>query len=384
MDLMTPSAWLCYDAIVPMADGTWHDVGSADEFRRRAVSPVEVGALRLAITCVGGELAAISGTCGHVGGPLGYGRLDGEYVVCPWHGWRYHWRTGRARPQFAPAAVATYAVREERGRLLVNLDPATRGAAAAHPKHPLDREPVREPGPLRVAGIATTVMDRANPRYSTSTALLDVALEHAAARGLETRRIDLASLSFRACEGYYSKSARACTWPCSITQMDSRDELDRVYEALVFWADVVLVATPIRWGSASALYYKLAERLNCVQNQVTTHDRVLIRRKVAGFVITGGQDNVQAVAGQLLTFFSELGYLFPQFPFVGHSRGWEAEDMEQNVAYVRASEPLRASVRELVDRCAATAALLLAHGETAERTARSGRKAGGTATTQPA
>jgi multimeric flavodoxin WrbA len=96
--------------------------------------------------------------------------------------------------------------------------------------------------------------------------------------------------------------------------MDSDDQMEKVYEAMVFWADVILVATPIRWGGASSLYYKMIERLNCVQNQVTIRNRVLMRNKVASFIITGGQDNVQAVVGQMLTFFSEIGCLFPSFP----------------------------------------------------------------------
>jgi len=28
-----------------------------------------------------------------------------------------------------------------------------------------------------------------------------------------------------------------------------------------------------------------------------------------------------------MTFWSELGFVFPQFPFIAHSRGWDAEDM---------------------------------------------------------
>ena len=84
----------------------------------------------------------------------------------------------------------------------------------------------------------------------------------------------------------------------------------------------------------------MAERMNCIQNQVTTGDRVLIRDKVAGFIVVGGQDNVQAVAGQLLGFFAELGFLFPQFPYIAHSRGWTAEDMERNVEVVRQSAHL--------------------------------------------
>jgi hypothetical protein len=71
----------------------------------------------------------------------------------------------------------------------------------------------------------------------------------------------------------------------------------------------------------------MVERMNCVQNQVTIANRVLMRNKVASFIITGGQDNVQAVAGQMLGFFAEVGCHFPQFPYIAHSRGWSAEDM---------------------------------------------------------
>ena len=152
---------------------------------------------------------------------------------------------------------------------------------------------------MRVLGISTTVMDPAHPRYSTSEALLESALGAAGAMGAEARCLRLSDLKFRACEGYYSKSAHACTWPCSITQMDPMDEMTEVYEGIVHWADVILVATPIRWGVGESLYYKMVERMNCVQNQVTIRNKVLLRNKVAAFIITGGQDNVQAVAGQI-------------------------------------------------------------------------------------
>ena len=82
--------------------------------------------------------------------------------------------------------------------------------------------------------------------------------------------------------------------------MDASDELDRVYEAFVHWADAIIVASPIRWGTASSLYFKMAERMNCVQNQITIANRVLIRNKVAGFIIVGGQDNIQMVAGRIV------------------------------------------------------------------------------------
>ncbi len=359
-----------------MVEAKWVDVGPEAELRARAVTPVKAGGVSIAVVCRDGELSAISGTCNHVGGPLGEGRLEGDYVVCPWHHWKFHRRTGEGEPGFEADRVPSYATRVEGGRVLVDVNARTPRHKQPHEPHPLARAVRREPGPVRVAGISTTVMDRAHPRFSGSEELLAHALTHAqAALDAETRLIRLGELSFRACEGYYSKSARACTWPCSITEMDPADQLDRVYEALVHWADVVLVATPIRWGAASSLYYRMAERMNCIQNQVTTRDRVLIRDKVAGFIIVGGQDNVQAVAGQQLGFFAELGFLFPQFPYVAHSRGWTAEDMERNVEVLRTSRDLREGVAALVERCAALAGRLLASGQGPARVARGGRKA---------
>jgi multimeric flavodoxin WrbA len=217
--------------------------------------------------------------------------------------------------------------------------------------HLLEEHPKPPGAPPRVLGISTTAMDLGNPRFSTSDALLDSALAAAKqARGVDTQLLRLRELAFRPCEGNYSKAARACTWPCAITERDPGDELTPVYEGLVHWADVVLVATPIRWGNASSLYYKMAERLNCIQNQITTHDRVLIKNKVIAFIITGGQDNVQGVAGQLLTFWGELGYAVPPFPFIAHTRGWDAEDMERNVRQVRASDALREAAAQLALR----------------------------------
>lgn len=353
----------------------WEDLGPVERFRAAALTEVTLGRVKIAITCRDGEFGAISGTCNHVGGPLGRGHLDGDYVVCPWHNWKFHRATGAGEPGFEEDCVPSYPVRVREGRLFIRTDQPTRRNKKPHAPHPLARPIERAPGPTRVALISTTVMDLKNPRYSTSEALLHAAEEKAQALGCATRFIRLAELSFRNCEGYYSKSAQACTWPCSITQMDDKDELSAVYEAFVHWADVVLVGTPIRWGVASALYFKMAERMNCVQNQITIKDRVLIRRKVAGFVITGGQDNVQGVAGEMLGFFSELGFHFPQFPYIAHTRGWSAEDMERNVAHVRGSEELREAAHALVERSVELSRLLLASSDAEAQVPRGGRKA---------
>ena len=357
------------------AESGWADLGAIEELRGAPLRQCTVGRLTIALSYQQGSFGAVSGVCNHAGGPLGNGTLDGEYIVCPWHHWKFHRATGEGEPGFEADRVPRHEVREEGGRLLVSRAPVTKRHVAPHERHPLERPIVREPGPIRVLGLSTTAMDARFPRYSTSDALLEMALAHAVGLGAETRLIKANELRVRNCEGYYSKSAHACTWPCSITQMDSKDQMAEVYEGLIFWADAVILASPIRWGSASSLYFKLIERMNCIQNQVTIRNRVMIRNKAASFIITGGQDNVQAVAGQMLMFFSELGFDFPQFPFIAHSRGWSAEDMEHNVTFVRQSEELHEGARELAARTVAKAAELVAAGPDKERTPRGGRKA---------
>jgi len=230
----------------------WQDVGEAKALARRPLSQVEAGETSIALSCRRGKFHAISGACNHLGGPLGEGTIEGGYVTCPWHFFKFHAATGLGEPGYEDDCVPAYAVKVEAGRVLVDLASATPRHKTRHAPHTLARPVRRRRGPLRVVGISTTSMTPKRPRYSTSDALLDVALEHAASLGATTQSIRLRSLKFRACEGYYSKSELACQWPCSITQADKTDEMAQVYEAFVHGADVILVATPLRWGAAAA------------------------------------------------------------------------------------------------------------------------------------
>jgi hypothetical protein len=92
----------------------------------------------------------------------------------------------------------------------------------------------------------------------------------------------------------------------------------------------------------------MIQRMNCVQNQIIAHDTYLIRDKVAAFIITGGQDNVQHVAGELLTFWSQLGFIFGKFPFIGWSRGWYAEDTENNLYDMNSNRQMKLDITRTV------------------------------------
>jgi nitrite reductase (NADH) small subunit len=45
----------------------------------------------------GGRFLACGATCPHEDGPLAEGWLEGDLVVCPWHGYDFDLTTGRCR-----------------------------------------------------------------------------------------------------------------------------------------------------------------------------------------------------------------------------------------------------------------------------------------------
>jgi nitrite reductase (NADH) small subunit len=49
----------------------------------------------VALFNVDGAVYALDGVCPHQGGPLGKGRLCGQVITCPWHGWQFDVATGR-------------------------------------------------------------------------------------------------------------------------------------------------------------------------------------------------------------------------------------------------------------------------------------------------
>ena len=55
------------------------------------------------------------------GGPLSEGKLSGARLACPWHGWMYDVRTGQCTFPGRGAAVPSYPVRVENGRVWVEL-----------------------------------------------------------------------------------------------------------------------------------------------------------------------------------------------------------------------------------------------------------------------
>jgi NAD(P)H-dependent nitrite reductase small subunit len=79
---------------------------------------VAVNGTKVALFRCDGVVYAIKNQCPHMGGDLGEGYLQGEIVRCPWHGWRFNVKTGKA-PDTDVVGVRTYEVRVEGDDVLV-------------------------------------------------------------------------------------------------------------------------------------------------------------------------------------------------------------------------------------------------------------------------
>lgn len=70
---------------------------------------------------VEGELRAVDNVCPHRFGPLGQGWLEGESVVCPWHSWTFHMKTGVGEFP-ANTSVAVFPLRIEGEDVMVDVE----------------------------------------------------------------------------------------------------------------------------------------------------------------------------------------------------------------------------------------------------------------------
>jgi 3-phenylpropionate/trans-cinnamate dioxygenase ferredoxin subunit len=99
------------------------DVCAADELPPGTVRIVREGNLAVGVFNVRGELCAIEDRCSHDDGPLAEGDFDEErgIVVCPRHGSEFEVCSGRPRTLPAYIPVATFPVRIEEGRVVLEL-----------------------------------------------------------------------------------------------------------------------------------------------------------------------------------------------------------------------------------------------------------------------
>lgn len=87
-----------------------------------------------------------------------------------------------------------------------------------------------------------------------------------------------------------------------------RDQMPVIYDGLA-WADVVVFATSVRWGSHTALMQTIIERMNTLENRHTVYGEPNpLKGKRCGVVVTGQHWKSQDVASRLVEVFSLYGF----------------------------------------------------------------------------
>ena len=108
---------------------SWIDIGHIDDIAVRGARVVKTP-----LGCVGlfrtdeASGFAVDNTCPHKGGPLSEGIVHGTRVTCPLHNMVFDLSTGQAVAE--EFAIATYPLRIEEGRLLLNASALTKARAA--------------------------------------------------------------------------------------------------------------------------------------------------------------------------------------------------------------------------------------------------------------
>ena len=74
----------------------------------------------ICVANVNGTIAAMDNVYLHMGGPLGQGLVERNKVVCPWHGWQWDPKTGKAGHS-SEVSVAVYPIKIENGDVLVDI-----------------------------------------------------------------------------------------------------------------------------------------------------------------------------------------------------------------------------------------------------------------------
>jgi cell fate regulator YaaT (PSP1 superfamily)/nitrite reductase/ring-hydroxylating ferredoxin subunit len=75
-------------------DPAWIRLAGAAELAPGTSKVEDLGGPKVAVFNVDGIIHVLSNECGHQGGPLGEGKLEGFSVACPWHQWKFDVTTG--------------------------------------------------------------------------------------------------------------------------------------------------------------------------------------------------------------------------------------------------------------------------------------------------
>jgi nitrite reductase/ring-hydroxylating ferredoxin subunit len=100
---------------------SWQRVAKLDDVPPGTARRVVVAGIEIALCNVAGELYAVDDVCTHAYASLSEGALVGHELECPLHGGCFDVRTGAADGGIVTEDLRRFAVRVDRGDVLVSL-----------------------------------------------------------------------------------------------------------------------------------------------------------------------------------------------------------------------------------------------------------------------
>ncbi len=100
----------------------WRDVGREGSLAPGEHLVADVDGYEIAVFNLDGNYYAIQDACTHDGAEIASGAVEGCEIVCPRHGARFCLKTGKVLSPPAYEDLATYPVRVENGRILVDCE----------------------------------------------------------------------------------------------------------------------------------------------------------------------------------------------------------------------------------------------------------------------
>ena len=109
------------------------------------------------------------------------------------------------------------------------------------------------------------------------------------------------------------------------SDMGGDDEWPLILEKILA-ADILILASPIWWGSHSSEIQRVIERLDELHDEILEGKRSRLEGKVGGVIITGDSDGAQNIIATVANFFNAIGVAFPPFASLsvlwdGHRKG---------------------------------------------------------------
>lgn len=101
---------------------TWVRVASASDCPLGQLTPVTADGIGIVLANVDGRICAVRDECSHEAYPLSDGELDGDEIVCIYHGARFDACTGARRALPAVLPVRSFPVELRDGDVWVDVE----------------------------------------------------------------------------------------------------------------------------------------------------------------------------------------------------------------------------------------------------------------------